>query len=361
MQNRKLNWMKRLIIALCTLWALSLMGSPVTAQQGMNTDLATIKTYLAEKTKALLASTQSLQTAANSYFDLAKAAKFDYAALWKEKPADTLKALKAAREAWLQANPAYEQAEGIVAGVPSLAEFDLILDAGADAKADPENASPYEMTLPDGRVLKQPGNLFGILESTLWGTRKDFMGKAQIDLDGNGKIEFGEALPEANILKGAADTFVKYADELDKAGQKWQPNATDVFTALVVMIPTMSEYFEAWKQSRFVTGENAQQAEFNVVSRLADIQDILGGLQVVYKGVSPQVSKVDSARDRQITKGLEDLRAYVADLYKQEQSGKRFTPEEADLLGSEAQSRAERLAGSISQVAAQLKIKLPER
>ena len=72
------------------------------------------------------------------------------------------------------------------------------------------------------------------------------------------------------------------------------------------------------------------------------------------------VAGVDKARDIQIAKGLDDLRTYVADLYKQEKDGKKFTPEEAELFGSEAQAKATAITGQISQVAAQLKIKLAE-
>ena len=44
------------------------------------------------------------------------------------------------------------------------------------------------------------------------------------------------------------------------------------------MTPTMSEYFEAWKNSRFVAGEKASEKAFVAASRLQDITDILGGL-----------------------------------------------------------------------------------
>jgi hypothetical protein len=57
---------------------------------------------------------------------------------------------------------------------------------------------------------------------------------------------------------------------------------------------------------------------------------------------------------------LTDLKAFVADIYSREQSGKRFTPEDADLLGAEAQNRATALTGQIAQVAAKLHIQVEE-
>ena len=131
-------------------------------------------------------------------------------------------------------------------------------------------------------------------------------------------------------------------------------------TALVVMVPTMSEYFDSWKNSRFVAGDAATQRDFVAISRLADIQGILSSLQIVHKGVSPLIQSVDQAQDQQVQHGLADLKAFVAEVYQQEQSGKRFTAEEADTLGAEAQNRATAITGQVTQLAAQLKISIAE-
>jgi hypothetical protein len=321
------------------------------------TDLSGIKTYLLDSSASLSSQTAALKSATDRYYDLATAAKFDYAALWQQRNAEVAAALKDAKAAWIAASPGYERMEGIVAGVPTLAEYDVILDAGAAASEDPEGAVPFDLTLPDGTVLPKPGNLFGLTESALWGTRSEFViAGIKPDLDGNSRQDFGEVLPDANMLKGAADALDRYARELNTAAQSWQPTESDAFTALVVMIPTMSEYFESWKNSRFVAGEQSTQSDFAVISRLSDIQDILSGLQVVYRTVSPQVASVDPAQDQQIAQKLDDLKSYVAKLYTEEQTGKRFSAEEADMLGGEAQERATAVAGQISQVAAKLNI-----
>ena len=61
-------------------------------------------------------------------------------------------------------------------GVPELADYDVILDAGADG-SDPENAVPFDLKLPDGRVLKKPGNFFFLTETALFGTNPKFLDK----------------------------------------------------------------------------------------------------------------------------------------------------------------------------------------
>jgi hypothetical protein len=269
-------------------------------------------------------------------------------------------ALNAAKAAWIAASPLYEQTEGIVAGTPSLAEYDVILDAGTSAEEDPEGAVPFDLTLPDGRVLPKPGNLFGVLESTLWGTYADFTTGIEADLDGNGSIDFGEKLPDANVLKAAADAMDGYVIELNESANAWEPTESDAFTALVVMVPTMSEYFNSWKNSRFILGEATEQRDFVVISRLSDIQNILGSLQVVYAEVKPLVQEEDSAQAAQIEQSLEDLKQFVAGVYAKEQDGYQHTPEEADVLGAEAQNRATAIAGQVAQIAAQLGIRIQE-
>ena len=62
------------------------------------------------------------------------------------------------------------------------------------------------------------------------------------------------------------------------------------------MVPTMSEYFGQWKESRFVQGAAADSEAFNVVSRLSDINDIISGLEVVYDGVEPTIAEDDQTR-----------------------------------------------------------------
>lgn len=324
-------------------------------------DLAGIKRYLLAQTASLQESTAALQAAVNEYYTLVDANNFDYATLWQTHAAEVSAALTTAKEAWIVASPGYEKMEGIVAGVPVLAEFDLILDAGSSGADDPENAVPFDLTLPNGEILAQPGNLFGITESALWGTEPIYtVADVAADLNGDGAIDFGESLPNANVMKAAADALHHYTLELESAAESWTPTADEAFTALIVMTPTMNEYFASWRDSRFVVGEGSTQRDFVAISRLADMGDILGGLEVVYEEVRPLVETLDATQSEQIANGLRELKAFIANIYTQEQSGKRYTPEEADLLGAEAQNRATAVTGQLSQVAAQLGIVIEE-
>lgn len=338
------------------LLVLVLSGVPIWAQAQSSSvpstpDLSAIKTYLLGKTAALVSATGGLETLGQQYYDLAKAVDFDYEALWTDHQAEVSTLLLGARDAWTIASPTYEQMEGIVAGTPSLAQYDVDIDAGSAASEDPENAVSFDITLPDGTVLEKPGNLMGVTESTLYGTFANFSSGVEADLNGDGTLEFSDVLPDANVLLGGVQKLAATATELEASAEAWEPTESDAFTALIVMVPTMTEYFASWRDSRFVEGESSSQRDFVAISRLADIGDILGGLEIVLGSVSPQIVTVDEAQSQQLATRLTGLQDYVAKIYDQEQSGKRFTPEEADVLGVEAQDRATAITGQLVQVA----------
>ena len=342
-------------------------AAPATTQEGESgstpvAELSAVKSFLGEHTDRLAAFTEEFDRLATQYAGLAEAEDGDLEAVWTNRADEVGPLLEEMKAAWIAGNPEYERVEGIVAGTPSLAEYDVIIDAGSSAAEDPESAVPFDLTLADGTVLEQPGNLFNLTEGALWGTLPEELGRpgTPADLDGDGSVEFGEVLPDPLFLRASADTFVEYAKELDAAGEGWEPTASDAFTAVVVMVPTMSEYFGQWKDSRFVAGGSATSEAFNVVSRLSDIRDILTGLEVIYEGIQPAVADVDEQRAAQTGVELSELRSFIGDLYQREQDGTRFTPEQADTLGTEAQERATAIAGQVSQAAAQLGVEIEQ-
>ncbi len=158
----------------------------------------------------------------------------------------------------------------------------------ASDASDPENAVSFSLELPNGETLKQPGNLFFVTETALYGTNPDFLAKGvKQDVDGDGKVEFGEGIPDADIYVAALREFDEQARSLDADAQAFEPTPSDAFTAITIMTPTMSEYFEAWKNSRFVAGEKATEPAFVAASRLSDIADILEGLVFTYDEIEP--------------------------------------------------------------------------
>jgi hypothetical protein len=323
-------------------------------------DLGAIKAYLLEHTSRLKDDTAEIRRGAEDYYRQAAAAGFDYERLLREDRAELRAFVKQAQTAFRRANPSYEEMEGVVAGVPQLADYDVIIDAGGDA-SDPKNAVPFDIETPDGRTFEQPGNFNYLIETAAFGTEPKFQAKGvKPDLDGDGRVEFEESIPDAGFYVAAAREFERYAGGLDSASREWEPTASDALTALVVMTPTMSEYFEAWKNSRFIAGDRASEKAFVAASRLEDIADILGGLTTVYAGVRPLVAEADRQQARQTGDGLDRLYAFAAGLRDREARGREYTAEEADVLGARAQEQAEAIAGQITQAAAQLNIEIGE-
>jgi len=319
-----------------------------------------VKSYLADHTALLVTETGKLRDGAQQYYDLAESVDFDYDRLLSEHADEVAPIIEKLQTDFRAANPAYEEMEGVVAGVPELADYDVIIDAGGDA-SDPENAVPFTIKTKAGKEYKQPGNFFFITETAIFGTEERFAAKGvEPDLDGDGEVSFGEALPDADFLQAATTDFAQTAEDLQASGEKWTPEASDVFTAVVVMTPTMSEYFEAWKNSRFVAGSKATESGFVGASRLEDIASILGGLVVIYDGIEPQIADEDPAQAEQTGAALDELLAYVEKVRDEEQGGKRFTAEEAETLGTDAQEQAEAIAGQVSQAAGKLDVELEE-
>jgi hypothetical protein len=328
------------------------------AASAAGADLASVKTYLQENANTLLkAGADKLKANADSYYDLVKAANFDYKQAWGDGSA--MRPLFASmREQFNSAHTGYENIEGIVAGVPSLSKFDTILDAGATGAEGGDNVADFTLALPDGTTLEKPGNLFHtLLEPMVYGS-DPAQSKFAADIDNDGKIGFGDQLPDANRLKATADSFADYVDQTIAAINGWEPNAQDAFTAMVTMTPTMSEYFGNWKESRYVAGDTSTETRFVAHSRLIDVMGILTSLRTIYAGVAPQIKAQDAAAAEQIDKNYSDLFNYVQDLQAKQESGTKFTPDQAEVFGKDAQQQAEAVVGQVTQAATLLNIKL---
>lgn len=322
--------------------------------------LAPIKTYLTEHAEELVTQAEALQSDADEYHALAESVDFDYERLLEEHGEEVERILSDSKQTFIAANPAYEEMEGIVAGVPRLAQYDVDIDAGSDAST-PADAVSFTLTTPSGKRLKQPGNLFFLTETALYGTNPDLRAKGVVpDVDGSGEVEFGEGLPDADIYKATADEFLSQAESLLEDAEEFEPTSSDALTSIVVMTPTMSEYFEAWKNSRFIAGDEAEEQGFVATSRLSDIADILGGILFTYEGIEAAIAERNPQQAEQTRQELRELVEFAADLRDREAEGERFTAKQADALGAQAQAQAEAIAGQVTQAAQQLEVELQE-
>ncbi len=335
---------------------LALMVSLASAQTAPTANLSGVKTYLLTQLSAQASATKNLKAAAANYYKLAREVNFDYKKLALKGEA-VRKVLRDARTAWIQASPAYERIEGIVAGVEQLSQFDIDLDAGTAKSAGGDAVVSFDLKLPDGRRLEKPGNLFGINEGALWNTVKTFSSGVRFDLDGDGQQGFGDALPDANVLQAAGGALDAMTGELIKAAKAWQPTFEDVFGALSANVPTVSSVFlNDWRNSRFVLGDRSSRQDFVALSRLGDLSGNVASWRAMYAGLASTVAAKNSSLNRQILDGLSSLAAWVAQLEMRERA-QRFGPEQAELIVQEGENRATAIVGRIVQAQALLGIK----
>jgi len=326
---------------------------PTTALAGGG--LEAVKQYMEEHATRMLDNSKKMSHAAAEYYEEAEEHHFEYPYLWKKYRQEIIGWTEEMKKAWLASHNNYEEVEGIVAGIPSLAKYDLIIDAG-NPGTEKEDVAPYDLTLPDGKVLKRPGNLFhNLLEPALWGTRKEFVAM-EADLNSNGKIELGEVLPKADLIYAFAKAHTEWTEKMLKDVQAWQPNKDDLFTAMITMVPTVGDYFQEWKESKYVTGAIPM---FVAQTRLVDVKGIMRSTKVMYyEAASEMVAKVDPALDKQIRADFLELLDLIDGVYMQEKAGVKFKPEQVDALGSEAQDIADRIVARLTQAASKLKVKL---
>lgn len=317
-----------------------------------------VKSYLIERVTQQKAATAQLAEAAGRYEAIVRNAGFKYASLAQQHGPAIRNALRDARMAWIKASPIYESVEGIVAGVELLSDFDLNLDAGASGAEGGDAVVTFDLKLANGKVLPRPGNLFGVLEGSLWGSERAFSSGVAFDVDGDGRIGFGDQLPDALILRAAAEKLDAMTGELLATARTWKPTAQDVFRALAANVPTAAPVFiERWKTSRFVLGDKATRRDFNVISSLEDLINNITSWQQLYGGVAQFVQAKNPSLDRQIRDGLASLRTWVQRLAAQEKT-RRFTPEQAEMILKEGDNRATAVTGKIVQAAALLGIKV---
>ena len=88
------------------------------------------KAYLLQHTTLLPGFTRDFQKLGTRYHALAQATSFDYARLWATRRAEVSSLLRKAKSAWIEGNPYYERAEGIVAGTPSHRDRRIVGHAG---------------------------------------------------------------------------------------------------------------------------------------------------------------------------------------------------------------------------------------
>ena len=290
------------------------------------------------------------------YQRIIDAANGDYAKALQTSREKILSLVRAMQENYKAMDSfGYETIEGIVAGVKPLQDFDVYLDAGVPKSQESPGATiaPVVLQTKTGRVIDHEGCLFTyIIEPALWGGNPHFVIRS--DVNGDGKIEPKESLPLADVMLAAAVDVHKKINELAAASGVWKPTTEDYFAAIITMTPTLSGYFDDWKESRYAPQASGK---FSAVSRVSDMRGIMGSVAVLYKAVEPQVQTKDTALAKAISRGFGDILAFIDRVDAREKKGKISIPQ-IDELGSQAKEKADKLVPQIEQAAAILAVKV---
>lgn len=232
----------------------------------------------------------------------------------------------------------YETVEGIVAGVPSLAHYDITLDAGVPASEGPDDVAEVVLDLGNGEKIDRQGALFTyIIEPALWGGDKRWVVSAA-----------GKTLPKPDVLVAAAAETDRRISDLRKDAAAWKPTVADCFGAMVVMTPTLSDYFEDWKESRFSEDKSGR---FQAVSRISDMKGIMGSCAVMYGAVQEPVATKDKALAKSTALGFEEILAFL-DLLAQREKNGEIQAAEIEELARQAKEKTDKLVPQIEQGAA---------
>jgi hypothetical protein len=247
----------------------------------------------------------------------------------------------------------YETIEGIVAGVPRLSDFDVYLDAGVpkDQAGGGTPVAPVILTLPGGSKIDREGCLFTyLIEPMLWGSNRKLV--VPVDLDRDGNTGPRESLPRADILITVARDVRAKIHELHETAIAWQPSTSDYFSAIITMTPTLSGYFDDWKESRYAPEISGK---FSAISRVSDMRGIMFSVAVLYGAVHAKVAAKDPALAKSIQHGFEDILAFIDRVDQREKkAGAIMTPAEVDELGEQAKQKADKLVPQVEQAAALL-------
>lgn len=299
---------------------------------------ASVKAYLVNVVKEMKKASADFVKASEEYSRLVKT----HGGVSKayEADSDKLEALLTRMQGDYRAMDSfgYETVEGIVAGVDSLAHYDIYLDAGVPAKEGPEDVAPVTLVLPNGEKIEQEGALFTyIIEPALWGGDERWV------------VAVGEKkLPRAEVLTAAAvDVDAKIAALL-KDSEAWKASVEDCFGAMVVMTPTLSDYFEDWKESRYA---ETKSGRFQAVSRISDMKGIMSSCAVMFKAVKPRVAAKDKALAKAVEVGFDGILSFIDLLEERERTG-RIKEAEIDELASQAKEKTDKLVPQIEQAAA---------
>ena len=325
--------------------SLSFMG--LAASVHAEETAVSVKSYLLQKLEKMTAASEDFVKNSEGYSALVAEHGGSVEAAYKADPKQMEKLVAKLQDDYKAMDSfGYETVEGIVAGVPSLADYDIYLDAGVPASEGPEGVAPVVLVPENGEKIDKQGSLFTyIIEPMLWSGDKRWV----VSVDSGKK-----SLPRPEVLSAAAKDANKKLGELLADAKSWNASISDCFGAMVVMTPTLSDYFEDWKESRY---SKEKSGRFQAVSRVSDMRGIMGSCQVMYEAVEKKVAEKDKSLAKSVDSGFKGIMAFLDKIDAREKEGE-IKGAEIDELATQAKEKTDKLVPQIQQSAAVIGVKV---
>ncbi len=323
--------------------------APVVPQSAASGDQA-VKDYLLTVIASARSGAADLKQTAAEYAKLVAAHGNDPVAAAKADPAAMAKLIRQARNEYKRIDSyGYEYMEGIVAGIPSLIHYDVELDSGVPtSEAGVQDAVAEIKIVAGDTTIDHDGSLNNyLIEPTVYGTNAKFVA-GHADLPGLGA---NVGLPKPAVLTALADYAVEAYGRLEVDARAWQPTDRALFQAMANMTPTLSGYFDDWKQSKKFGG--ASGGRFVAVSRVSDMRGIMSSTQLNWLSMRPKVEAKDKALADQITDGYAKVMKFIDTVDARDQK-RPLQIQTIDALGTQAKDRADKLTVQVGQAAAEL-------
>jgi hypothetical protein len=308
---------------------------------------ASVKSYLLKGLEKISAASQDFVANSEAYSALVAANGGSVEAAYKADPKKIDKLIAKMQDNYKAMDSfGYETIEGIVAGVPALADYDIYLDAGVPGSEGPDDVAPVVLDIGNGKKIDQEGALFTyIIEPMLWGGDERWV----TPVDGGKKV-----LPRPEILVAAAKDANEKLSKLLADAKAWNASVADCFGAMIVMTPTLSDYFEDWKESRYAKEKSGR---FQAVSRVSDMRGIMGSCQVMFEAVEGQVAEKDKSLAKSVDLGFQGIMSFLDTIEKREKQGE-IKGAEIDELATQAKEKTDKLVPQIEQSAAVVGVKV---
>lgn len=329
------------------------------ANDAPDAGIPAIRSWLAARTSDLADDADRIRTAAGTYASLARSRGFNHRKLIREDCPAVASSLREAKNALLDARQSYSEITALVAGIPRMAQYDTDLASGSTS-VDPHDSVSFALKTPQGERIGWGHGLFYLLETSLYGTEPRLQAQgARPDTDCDGRIRFGEGLPDALAFRAIAAEFGRQTRDLDTDAGEIAVTDSDAFTGMVTTLPTVGEYVDQWKRSAFVAGRNpGGEREFVASSRLSDLADLLTGIAFVYRQVRGSIEERDRDRAVELSAAIGRLAGRAGELRDREASGRRFTRADADRIGARMERRARSASERLEAAADELDIEI---